>query len=107
MNPLSIKLRSIGRKMGLHHVVYRLRAAVKPNRGYEEDLRGALAKTVRPGDIVWDVGANVGVYTELFCKWVGPEGGVVAFEPNPGPIAQSKDRLLHCSWLTLEHIALG
>ena len=107
MNILSIRLRSIGRKMRLNHLVYHIRAALKPNRGYEEHLHRALERTVRPGDIVWDVGANVGVYTELFCKWVGPEGKVVAFEPNPDPIAQIKNRLPHCAWLTLENVALG
>jgi FkbM family methyltransferase len=43
----------------------------------------------------------------MFCKWVGPEGRVVAFEPNPEPIAQIKSRLSDCQWLSLENIALG
>jgi FkbM family methyltransferase len=80
---------------------------LKLNREYETDLRRALEQTVKPGDVVWDIGANVGVYTELFCKWVGPEGGVVAFEPNPGAMAALKDRLLAYPWLILEDRALG
>jgi FkbM family methyltransferase len=107
MNPLSIKLRSIGRKLGLHRLVYRVRAAIKPNRRYEEPCRDALEHYVRLGDTVWDVGANIGVYTELFCKWVGPQGQVVAFEPNPNPIARIKDRLKDCPWLTTENVGLG
>lgn len=80
---------------------------MKLNREYEADLKKILEQTVRPGDVVWDVGANVGVYTELFCKWVGPEGGVVAFEPNPEAMAALKHRLLACPWLTLEDCGLG
>jgi FkbM family methyltransferase len=30
-----------------------------------------------------DVGANVGVYVLQFAHWSGPQGKVVAFEPNP------------------------
>jgi FkbM family methyltransferase len=93
--------------VGLHGLVYRVRATINPNRRYEEPIHKALEETVKPGDTVWDVGANVGVYTELFCKWVGPQGNVVAFEPNPEPIARIKDRMKDCPWLTLENVALG
>jgi FkbM family methyltransferase len=43
----------------------------------------AFRAAVRPGDLVLDVGANVGAYTLLFAQWVGPAGHVVAFEPAP------------------------
>lgn len=35
------------------------------------------------GDCVWDVGANVGHYTTEFLRLVGPDGRVVAFDPEP------------------------
>ncbi len=38
---------------------------------------------IRPGDVVWDIGANVGFYTRKFLSAVGPDGTVVAFEPAP------------------------
>ncbi len=38
---------------------------------------------VRPGATVLDVGANLGAYTVLFARWVGPHGRVIAFEPAP------------------------
>lgn len=47
--------------------------------------RGAAAKLVdlvKPGDEVWNVGANIGVYVLQLCRLVGPTGHVVAFEPN-------------------------
>ena len=42
-----------------------------------------FVKSVRPGDVVIDAGANVGYYTLLASKLVGPSGRVYAFEPDP------------------------
>jgi FkbM family methyltransferase len=39
--------------------------------------------SIQVGDIVWDIGANVGLYTNLFSDLVGEVGKVVAFEPSP------------------------
>jgi FkbM family methyltransferase len=47
----------------------------------------AFRAAARPGDLVIDVGANVGAYTLLFAHWVGPTGRVVAFEPAPDAAA--------------------
>ena len=42
-----------------------------------------LRSVVRPGMSIVDVGANVGYYTHLFARLVGPTGRVYAFEPDP------------------------
>ena len=47
----------------------------------------AFRASVRPGDVVLDVGANLGAYTLLFGLWAGPGGRVYAFEPAPLPFA--------------------
>jgi FkbM family methyltransferase len=79
MNVLTIKARSIARHIGLLPFIRRkLR-----RRAYEAQFGKALLAEVRPGDVVWDVGANVGFYTRQFIDRVGPTGRVVAFEPNP------------------------
>jgi FkbM family methyltransferase len=49
---------------------------------YEPKMIAALTRLVRPGDVVADVGANVGYYTLLLAQLVGPHGRVVAFEPR-------------------------
>jgi len=41
-----------------------------------------LAQALRPDDICFDVGANLGYYTVLMAKAV-PQGRVYAFEPDP------------------------
>jgi FkbM family methyltransferase len=49
----------------------------------EPDLQDALCKCVRAGDVVYDVGANVGFFTLLVARLVDVEGHVYAFEPVP------------------------
>jgi FkbM family methyltransferase len=46
----------------------------------------AFRRSVTPGSVALDVGANVGAYAVLFGQWVGPSGHVYAFEPSPGPL---------------------
>jgi len=50
---------------------------------WEPGLTALVRKRVRPGGTFVDVGANVGYYTLLAAKLVGPAGRVIAFEPVP------------------------
>jgi FkbM family methyltransferase len=43
----------------------------------------SLLPFISPGDGVIDLGANTGSYTKAFAKAVGPEGCVLAVEPDP------------------------
>lgn len=47
----------------------------------EEEEIAFIARTIRPGDCVIDVGANVGHYTLHMAACVGKQGRVFAFEP--------------------------
>lgn len=87
MNQLNIKLRSIARACGLTQLFRRL----APSRDYEERFHGALMGAIREGDHIWDIGANVGLYTQLFADAAGSGGKVFAFEPSPGAAAQIEE----------------
>ena len=52
----------------------------------EPEVQAALAELVRPGSVVWDVGAHIGFFTLLLSKCVGEDGRVVAFEPDPAAV---------------------
>ena len=52
------------------------------NRVYGELDTKIVKKIVKSGDVVLDLGANIGYFTILFAKIVGENGKVVAFEPE-------------------------
>jgi FkbM family methyltransferase len=49
---------------------------------YELTERGFLNSFLRSGDIFVDVGANVGLYSLIAARCVGPSGKIYAFEPT-------------------------
>jgi FkbM family methyltransferase len=49
----------------------------------EPEVQEALAELIEPGQTVYDVGANIGFFTILCSRLVGPQGKVYAFEPIP------------------------
>jgi len=50
---------------------------------YEPIQTQIVKKYVKEGDVVLDIGANIGYYTLLFAQLVGPKGRVFSFEPDP------------------------
>jgi FkbM family methyltransferase len=50
---------------------------------YELDKQRLFVEHVRRGNVIYDIGANVGVYTLLSSVLVGNDGHVYAFEPSP------------------------
>lgn len=50
---------------------------------YEPTETAFFLRSIKPGQTVVDVGANIGYYTLLLARAVGPEGRVYAFEPEP------------------------
>jgi FkbM family methyltransferase len=57
-------------------------AAIFLQRQYYEPLLEHLERLVKPGDVVFDCGANQGIYTCAFGALVGPGGRVEGFEPQ-------------------------
>ena len=48
----------------------------------EEGTVRWIRSEVKPGDIFYDIGANIGLYTLMAARRVSPGGRVVAFEPH-------------------------
>jgi FkbM family methyltransferase len=49
---------------------------------HDPELFAVAAKLVRPGDLVWDIGANLGLFTFAAAHVAGPSGSVVAVEAD-------------------------
>jgi FkbM family methyltransferase len=60
---------------------------------YELAEARAIGRICRQGWVVWDCGVYLGYYTNLFSRLVGPNGSVVAFEPDPRNIERTKTNL--------------
>ena len=48
----------------------------------ERPLFDYLRASIRPGEVVFDIGAFLGIYAILEARWAGERGRVVAFEPS-------------------------
>lgn len=83
-------------------------------RGYSDELfcvipshEASVEKTIRsslmPGDVFVDAGANIGVYTVLGSRLVGPAGKVVSIEMMPDTAARLKE---HVALNALENVTL-
>ncbi len=54
----------------------------------DPDEQQWLCRHVSRGDVLFDIGANIGFFTLLGGKLVGAEGAVIAFEPLPDNLTQ-------------------
>ena len=103
MNKLYIRARSVGRRLGLQRLYYR----VFPRRQYEEKFHEAILAALQTGDVVWDIGANDGFYAKIFCEKTGAGGRVFAFEPAPESHAVLSRETEAYPWAQNELMALG
>jgi FkbM family methyltransferase len=60
---------------------------------HEYDKMRLFEKTIKRGDVVFDIGAHVGLYTLLASQLVGRAGRVFAFEPVPRNLFFLKEHL--------------
>jgi FkbM family methyltransferase len=50
---------------------------------FDKSERDLLKRSLKPGDVFVDIGANAGIYTMTAAALVGSEGKVLSIEPNP------------------------
>jgi FkbM family methyltransferase len=60
---------------------------------FERSTVLALQRLVSPGDVVFDIGANIGGHTLGLARSIGPSGRVFAFEPTDFAFAKLKCNL--------------
>lgn len=76
---------------------------------FEPSSVNVFREAVRPGDVVFDVGANIGFFSTLFSRWVGAEGHVFAVEPEPENLTLLRSNLAtnRCNNVTVCDCAVG
>lgn len=91
------------RGRGHDGVVYCFREFCEPG------VRAALLADLKPGFIAYDIGANIGLWTLLMSRLVGPAGSVTAFEPVPATAARLRLNLSlsRVDSARVEELALG
>ncbi|WP_082769709.1 FkbM family methyltransferase [Caulobacter sp. CCH9-E1] len=79
------------------------------SKGLEPGTGDVLRRLVRPGMSVADVGANIGLLTLVMARAAGPEGKVIAFEPEATPRAnlEKMKHLNGLSWVEVRDQAVG
>ena len=56
---------------------------VSRDRGFEYKTLDKFTSLISPGDVVFDIGANIGLFSLIGSQAVGRNGAVYAFEPAP------------------------
>lgn len=90
--PVDIEV--FGRKMRLNGArnIAERRLLIQPQH-FDPAERAALAAHLKTGDIAVDIGANVGAYALFMAGLVGPEGRVIAVEPQPSVLSRLRENL--------------
>jgi FkbM family methyltransferase len=105
-NPLLIQIRALAQQLHILRPIARIYRRIF-SEAYEQKFRDLLLTNIREGDLVWDVGANVGLYTRLFVDRVGRDGKVIAFEPSPRAFAQLQSSFATEPSVILQEVALS
>jgi FkbM family methyltransferase len=77
--------------------------------GFCEPASRAMRALLRPGDVMIDAGANIGLFTVLAAARVGSQGRVIACEPAAATMALLRDNVARngFGWVELREVALA
>ena len=59
----------------------------KKQISYEENLKIKIRNYIKSGELVFDIGANIGQYALFFSELIGDKGCVISFEPDTQNLA--------------------
>jgi FkbM family methyltransferase len=86
-------------------LVFDATSAVWVSGRTELPVQRALERLVERGSVFFDIGANVGFFTLLGARLVGPSGRVVAFEPHPENVEKLRRNVELNSFSNVEIVA--
>ncbi|WP_435138740.1 FkbM family methyltransferase [Formosa sp. A9] len=99
---------------GFNSVIYyekaqHLNFLFQKEANYEGHLLQAIRRYIKRGDVIFDIGANIGQYALPFSELVGKEGKIVAFEPDSKNYAflQFNVQVNKCANVICENYGLG
>ena len=98
--PLSARIDGVAVGGYLRHRSF-LSEAARPRETYSE----LYQRMLRPGMIVIDAGAHVGLYTLLAARGVGPNGAVIAVEPDRYNLAALRLNVARAGYANVEVVA--
>jgi FkbM family methyltransferase len=76
---------------------------------YDPPFLRFLERVIQPGDVVVDVGANIGLFSMRMAWLTGPTGRVLAFEPAERPLEllTTNVAMNYASWVEVSPLALS
>lgn len=79
------------------------------NGSYQDDVLVSLRSLLRPGDVLWDIGANYGFMSIYIDRYFSGNVDIFAFEPNPVVLMELERNLElnRCLNVTVESICLA
>jgi FkbM family methyltransferase len=106
-NPALIQLRNALRRVGILRAIQTSAFYRLINQGYESRFDAAMMESLEPGMCIFDIGANVGYYTQKFADKVGATGSVHAFEPVPSSAAVILELVGARPWISVHQCAVA
>ncbi len=76
---------------------------------YEKNIQSKLAGLINRGDLIFDIGANIGQYSLFFSEMTGEDGRVISIEPGKKSfkMLQFNKERNRCSNMTCLNVGVG